>query len=69
MTGEGDELYVPTMLHGQDHDLAVALCDQVATAHVDALGRDLGYAHVTVLKRDGRPRFLGDPATCGIVDQ
>jgi hypothetical protein len=69
MTGEGRSLRVPTTLGGQRYDDAVAICHLLALAHFDQ-GRDLGYHEITVLKRDGRARFLGsDPVTCVVGSQ
>jgi hypothetical protein len=64
MRGEGDTLYVPTTLTYRGGDRAVAICDQLAVAHVDEDGRDLGYRTIDVRYRAG-----GHLADCRIRGQ
>jgi hypothetical protein len=69
MAGEGYSLRVPTRLGGRRYDDAVAICRLLALAHFDQ-GRDLGYVDITVLKRDGRPTFLGSPPVhCSVMSR
>ena len=62
MTGERDLLTVPTTLNALARDRALVICDQIARAHFDGSGQDLGYAVVNVLDKDG-----GNAAAC-VVD-
>lgn len=70
MRGEGHSLHVPTTLRGKDYDRAVAICNQVAIAHFDGHGRDLGYVSITVGSRiAGRNVWQGRHVACTIKDQ
>lgn len=53
MTAEGDILNVPTTLDPTANERADAICNQLAFAHFDAEGRDLGYRIIGVLDKDG----------------
>jgi len=69
MAGEGGTLFAPTTLNGQEFDRALAICGQVASAHFDALGRDLGYTFVSILKQNGYRHFRsagGNTVDCRI---
>jgi hypothetical protein len=60
MSAEGNTLYVPTTLDASARDRAEVICDQIAIAHFDAEGVDLGFEFVGVLDEDG-----GNAAACG----
>jgi hypothetical protein len=53
MSAEGTILKVPTTLNAAAKDRAGAICVQIAAAHRDGNGKDLGYETVGVLDRDG----------------
>lgn len=53
MFAEGTILNVPTNLNAAAKDRAGAICEQVATAHHDGNGKDLGYVTIGVLDKDG----------------
>ena len=64
MSAEGDTLTVRTRLSAEDRDRAAAICDQLAIAHFDREGRDLGYQFIEILTRASRT-----VATCQLSDQ
>jgi hypothetical protein len=59
MTAEGDILNVPTGLNALADDRAQAICDQIAIAHFDGDGNDLGFNYFGILDQDG-----GNAAAC-----
>ena len=59
MTADGDILNVATGLNAAAKDRAEAICNQVALAHFDGQGADLGYEIIGVLEKDG-----GNAAAC-----
>jgi hypothetical protein len=61
MTANGTTLIVPTTLGPADRDRATVLCSQVAFAHNDLKGIDLGYKFVGMLNRNG-----GNLASCTV---
>jgi hypothetical protein len=70
LEGEGGALFVRTTLRGRDYDFAVAICVQLAGAHFDSVGRDLGYMSVTIVKENGGEHFLGgNAAHCAVRRQ
>ena len=61
MSDEEDILYVPTTLGRAMDDRASVICDELAVAHFDAEGRDLGYRFIVVRAMDG-----GNLAACKV---
>ena len=61
MTAEGDVLTVPTTLDATARERALVICGQIARAHFNGVGADLGFASVGILDRDG-----GHVATCSV---
>jgi hypothetical protein len=61
MTADGTMLLVPTNLGSADRGRATVLCRQVAFAHNDLQGLDLGYEFVGMLDRNG-----GNLAGCSV---
>ena len=61
MEADGSILTVPTTLNAEATDRAEAICEQLAVAHFDGDGEDLGYATIGVLDRDG-----GNAAACSV---
>jgi hypothetical protein len=62
MTAEGTILRVPTTLNAAARDRASVICQQLATAHFDGTGKDLGYDTIGVLDKDG-----GNAAACSVA--
>ena len=54
MSAEGDTLTVRTRLSAEDGDRAAAICDQLAIAHFDSAGSNLGYEFIEILTRGAR---------------
>ena len=48
MTASGHLLTVPTTLHAGAFDRAAAICNQVAVAHLDGAGVELGYRDIEI---------------------
>jgi hypothetical protein len=61
LSADEDILYVPTTLNADADQRAGAICDQLALAHFDGDGNDLGYKFVGILDRDG-----GNAAACSV---
>jgi hypothetical protein len=53
MIADGDTLRAPTTLNAAANDRARAICDQIAVAHFDGDGNDLGYNFVRIFDEDG----------------
>ena len=62
MQAEGSILTVPTTLNAEATDRAQAICEQLAAAHFDGDGADLGYSTIGILDRDG-----GNAAACTVA--
>ena len=61
MSSDGVTLKVPTTLDAGARDRAAVICDLVARAHLNGVGRELGFKFVGVLDRDG-----GQAASCSV---
>ena len=61
MSSDGVTLNVPTTLNAAARERAAVICDLVARAHLNGVGRELGFKFVGVLDRDG-----GQAATCSV---
>lgn len=59
MTADGTILNVPTNLDPANTDRATVICKQLAFAHFDSAGKDLGYKTIGILDRTG-----GHAAAC-----
>ena len=62
LSGTGDILNVLTTLNPAADDRAQAICDQIATAHFDDDGNDLGFAFVGILDN-----HHGNAAACEVA--